>query len=119
MISAWSGFIYQKPSAPISATRHLNFGNSELNPLDDLWCFYRYPGDERNTPDQHFYSMRIVSEHAKLYNIIHETILQYCAHDGRLSAPKLLSLYSRYLDWMDNLPPALLDLRTPHCLFLR
>lgn len=119
MNSAWSGFIYQKPSAPIFATRHLIFGNSELNPLDDLWCFYRYPGDERNIPDQHFYSMWIVSEHAKLYNIVHETILQYCAHEGRLSASELLSLYSRYLDWMDSLPPAVLELRTPHCLFLR
>lgn len=119
MNSAWSGFIYQKPSAPISATRHLSFGNPKLNPPDDLWCFYRYPGDETNITGQHNYSMWVVSEHAKLYNIIHETILQYCAHEGRLSAPELLSLYSRYLDWMGNLPPAVLESRTPHCLFLQ
>lgn len=119
MNSAWSGFIYQKPSAPISATRHLNFRNLELNRPDDLWCFYRYPGDERNATDQPCYSLWIVSAHARLYDIIHETILQYCAHEGRLSAPELLNLYTRYLDWKDNLPPAVQELRTPHCLFLQ
>lgn len=119
MNSAWSGFIYQKPSAPISATRHLDFGNSELSLPDDFWCFYRYPGDERNLTDQPSYSLRTVSAHAELYNIIHETILQYCAHEGRLSAPELLNLYTRYLDWKDNLPPAVLELQTPHCLFLQ
>lgn len=119
MNSAWSGFIYQRPSAPVSATRHLDFGNSELSLPDDFWCFYRYPGDEKNLTDQPSYSLRTVSAHAKLYNIISETILQYCAHEGRLSAPELLNLYTRYLDWKDNLPPAVLELQTPHCLFLQ
>lgn len=103
----------------MSATRHLNFGNLESNQPDDLWWFYRYPEDESNATSRPSYSLWTVSEHTKIYNIIHETILQYCAHEGRLSAPKLLNLYTRYLDWKENLPPAVLELRTPHCLFLQ
>lgn len=119
MSSCWSGFIYQKPSAPISATRHSNLDNLGLNRPDDLWYFYRYPGDENHLTDQPSHSLWTLSAHAKLYNIIHETILQYCAHEGRLSAAELLNLYTRYLDWKSNLPPAVLESRTPHCLFLQ
>ena len=66
--------------------------------------------------------MLTASEHARLFRIIHETILVYCGSRGRVSARALLDLYERYVDWKEHLPS---DLRLqeseplPHVLFLQ
>ena len=63
-------------------------------------------------------------EVAKLYRIIHETVLDFCGHHGLLDAHRLANLYGQYLKWKDELPDAVQDVEgdveaLPHTLFLQ
>ncbi len=63
-------------------------------------------------------------EHAKLYRIIHETILVFCGSRGKVSAHHMLLIYERFLGWKEGLPPSLSDVNEevqplPHVLFLQ
>lgn len=118
--SAWSGFTYQKPTAPIS-TAARPFSNINLAQADGFWRFYKQPGDTDVDHRQGF-SLLTASEHAKLFRIVHESILVYCGSRGRVSARALLDLYKRYVNWKANLPPDLRNLESeplPHVLFLQ
>lgn len=121
-ISAWSGFIYQKPQAYISP-RALPFPGDSFNAGegDGTWRLYKQPGDS-DVPDHLSLSVMTASEHAKLFRTVHESILAYCGSRGKVSAQKLLEIYERYMAWKDELPPALRDLDNdplPHVLFLQ
>lgn len=103
----------------MSFTRNLDLKDLPIDQPDDPWSFYRYPGDEPSFTDHPSYALLTVSEQAKLYRILHQTILDYCAHKGKLSAQKLSALYRLYLDWKGNLPAVVRDGETPHAVFLR
>lgn len=119
---AWSGFTYQKPTAPIS-TDATPFSSISIDHHQGqhLWHAHKHLSD----PDiQHrpSYSMLTATEHARLFRIIHETILVYCGSRGRVSARALLDLYERYVDWKEHLPPPLRVQEAeplPHVLFLQ
>ena len=119
--SAWSGITYVKPSAPIS-TKDIIFRDVAFN-HGGTWPFYRQPGD-----DGFFirpsHAILVASEHAKLYRIIHQTILTYCGNTGEISADRLSGLYDQFVEWKDDLPYTIQnvdgDYRTvPHALFLQ
>ncbi len=121
-ISAWSGFIYQKPQASISP-RALPFSGDILDDGegDNTWRLYKHPGDS-GVPDRLSQSVVTASEHAKLFRTVHESILAYCGSRGKVSAQKLLDIYERYMAWKDGLPHALRELDNdplPHVLFLQ
>ena len=68
--------------------------------------------------------MATAHENAKLYRIIHETILAFCGSRGKVSAHQLLVIYERYLGWKEHLPPSLSDVdgeveSLPHAIFLQ
>ena len=109
--SAWSGFVYQKPSAPVSL---------KGSPLEQVvaeqtseksWRVYTKicddddDDDDEEKPMRPSHALEVASEYAKLFRIVHETILIYCGSRGKVSAESLLKLYKRYLHWKDNLPP--------------
>lgn len=69
-------------------------------------------------------ALEVASSHAKLFRLVHETILIYCGSHSKVSAEQLLKLYERYLHWKDNLPPAIAAVELsvepmPHVLFLQ
>ena len=118
--STWSGLTYQKPTVPISTTAH-PFNNVPMDQKDDIWRFYRQPGDT-DLSDRASFSRIVASEDAKLFRIVHETILGYCGSRGRASARSLLGLYGRFVEWQENLPLELQDVENeplPHVLVLQ
>lgn len=113
--SAWSGFTFVKPSAPISPKAKV-FQGIEFD-TDGHW----QRSIPRNRPD---YAALTASESAKLYRIIHETILLYCGGTGRASARQLLKVYERFLSWKEELPTQISQTEndsnvSPHVLFLQ
>lgn len=125
--SAWSGLTYQKPAAPIS-TRASPFTNIAIDQDEGRWNMYCQPGDSnmelgsRDTYDRQGFATQTACEHAKLYRIIHESILVYCGARGKVSAKALLDCFQRYVEWKDGLPPSLRSIESqplPHVLFLQ
>lgn len=99
------------------------FRHIALDQPDAPWRFYRQPGDAETTP-RPSYALRTAFEHAKLFRIVHETILTYCGHNGRVSAFDVSLLYDRYLGWMEDLPELMRagggnEDVLPHVLFLQ
>lgn len=101
-----------------------------LSQPDGPWRNYRRPGDDKTEPgdkgvsNRPCYAQLTGSEHAKLYCIVHETILTYCSHDGKVTARRLSRVYSHYRRWKEDLPHALRDVEgdreaLPHILFLQ
>ena len=125
--SAWSGLMYEKPSAPIST--HANpFANRAVDQGEGRWSMYRQPGDSnvelghQNTDDPQSFAFLTACEHAKLYRIIHQCILVYSGVRGKASAEFLLDVFRRFLAWKDGLPPELQSVEgqpLPHVLFLQ
>lgn len=121
--SAWSGFTYQKPSTPVS-TQAKPFEDTHL-PRDDTWRPYIHPTqmDGTDLPERHGYRLLTSSSQAKLYRIIHETLLVYCSNQNKVSAQTLLGLYDRYVAWKESSPPGLANIGQdellPHVFFLQ
>ncbi len=120
--SAWSGLIFQKPTAPIS-THAAVFQDIDTKKDDGPWRFYKEPGDtsESRRPS---YLLSTANEHARLYRIVHETILVFCGNRGRVSAHHMLLIYERFLEWKERLPAPLAGVdgdgeALPHALFLQ
>lgn len=119
----WSGFTYQKPSAPVS-TRRDPIGHLVEQFDDHQWHMYTHVKEEHeesfvNRPS---HAVETASEHARLFRIVHETILCYCGSRGKVTAEALLKLYDRYLEWEQRLPPGFRDVDgdcLPHVLFLQ
>ena len=89
---------------------------------------YRQPGDSnvepghQNINDRQSFATLTAREHAKLYRIIHESILVYCGARGKVSTDSLLDVFQRYLAWEEELPPDLRSVKgepLPHILFLQ
>ena len=120
-ISAWSGFIYQKPSAPTSIHDTI-FLDVDLD-QGLTWSFYRQPGDDIDSSSPS-HAIIIASEHAKLYRIIHETILVYCGKMGKVSVDELSEIYDQFMGWREDLPKVIQNVdgdysAVPHALFLQ
>ena len=105
------------------STRAKVFRNIDTEKDDGPWRFYREPGDspESRRPS---YLVSTANEHAKLYRIIHETILLFCGTRGKVSSHHMLVIYERFLEWKERLPPPLADVdgdggALPHALFLQ
>lgn len=112
--------MYQKPTAPIS-THAKPFSTDIPHYADGVWRVHKQPGDN-DSPVRKGLSVMTASEHAKLFRIVHETILVYCGSRGRVRAHHLLDIYGRFLSWKNGLPPELLDVidePLPHVLFLQ
>lgn len=63
-------------------------------------------------------------EHAKLFHLVHETILTYCGNRGRVAAVELFQLYDRYLRWLAELTESVRTVKEddnplPHVIFLQ
>lgn len=91
---------------------------------DDVWRFYRRPGDKAHVPRRPSYAIQTACYQAQLYRIVHETINMYCGARGKVTAPVWLERYKRYLTWKDELPEYLARVDTsaqamPHMLFLQ
>lgn len=120
--SAWSGLTYQKPSAPMSALIPV-FRDISLDQPEAPWCFYRQPGDA-DTFKRPGHALATAFEHAKLFRLVHETILTFCGKNGRVSAHALSGLYDRFLGWMEELPEMIRGVSdeanaVPHVIFLQ
>lgn len=128
--SAWSAIIYQKPVAPISTSQADVFQDLSLSQSDGPWRNYRRPGDDKVEAGNDRMSTRpcnaqvTASENAKLYRIVHKTILTYCGHDGKVTGQTLSRVYSLYRRWKEDLPQGLRDVEgdreaLPHIMFLQ
>ncbi len=119
---AWSGLIFQKPTAPIS-THATVFQDIDTKKDDGPWRFYKEPGDSSGS-QRPSYLIATAYEHAKLYRIVHETILVFCGSRGKVSAHHMLMIYERFLEWKERLPPPLANVEgdveaLPHTQFLQ
>lgn len=90
----------------------------------EVWRFYRTVGDNRDLPVRPGYAIMTACHQASLFQVIHESLNLYCGLRGLVTAEKTLILYRRYLDWEEDLPPALkkMDIEEqplPHILFLQ
>ena len=111
-----------KPTAPISTLAH-PFENMDTYQTEADWVPHKQLGDENvDFPHRTGHRLLTSGEHAKLYRIVHETILVYCGSRGKVTAKGLAGLYERYLSWMEKLP---IELKIddsdplPHVLFLQ
>lgn len=87
------------------------------------WCFYRQPGDA-GTAKRPGHALITAFEHAKLFSLVHESILICCGTKGRVTAHALSRLYDQHLQWMKALPETIRGVREeddplPHVLFLQ
>lgn len=119
--SAWSGLTYVKPSAPISTKADV-FQGIDLGE-EGHWQLYGQPGGSASS-NRPSYTILTASELAKLYRIIHETVLLYCGKNGSVSSHHLLDIYQRYVKWKEELPPQICDVTPnndalPHVLALQ
>ena len=119
--SAWSSLTYVKPSAPIS-TKASVFKGIDIG-KDRHWPLYG-ESDDSLTSNRPSYTLLTASEMAKLYRIIHESVLLYCGMNGKVSAGHLLQVYRRYKQWKEELAPQLCDVASdsnalPHVLSLQ
>ena len=108
---AWSGFTYQKPSAPVSLSVRPFEHVVKRQSFDSHW--HSYTTDEDGSPerdDRLSHALETASQQAKLFRIVHRNILVYCGSHGRVDAGKLLEIYERYLAWKEELPPNIADL---------
>lgn len=68
------------------------------------------------------YSAVTAAEQAKLFRIVHETVLIYCGSRGKVNALHLLDVYESYLMWRDALHPEIRytdNKPLPHVIFLQ
>ena len=111
-----------KPTAPISTLAH-PFENMDTYQTEADWVPHKQLGDENvDFPHRPGHRLLTSGEHAKLYRIVHETILVYCGSRGKVTPQGLAGLYERYLSWMEKLPTELkIDDSDPlpHVLFLQ
>lgn len=70
------------------------------------WQPYRFPFDNA-TNEVPSHAIETAKEMARLNQIILETINVYCGSRGRVTAPSILQLYRKYLQWKQTLPPAM------------
>ena len=103
---AWSGFTYQKPFSPESPKSEVYLENY-LNQNSELhqWRFYRQPGDENDVPGRPGHVFLTALYQARLFRIVHHSIVVYCGARGRITAEGVIQVYQRYVDWIESLPP--------------
>ncbi|KAL8690592.1 MAG: hypothetical protein Q9218_003996 [Villophora microphyllina] len=115
---------YQKLYAPEfqildrSSSQHIDLKGDK-----DSWTFYRTAGDDRELPVRTSHAILTALHQSRLFRIIHGSLNLYCGLGGMATAEAILTLYRRYLDWEDDLPPILKQLDVdsqplPHILFL-
>lgn len=112
--SVWSGVIYQTPSMPIS-THALAVHDLDGNQVEVSWCLYRQLGDDETPRPSHVFLAAL--EYAELYRIIHD------GKNSKATADDTSTIYDRYLNWMQKLPPAISriggdDEVVPHVIFI-
>lgn len=100
--SAWSGFLYMKPTIPISPKKDV-FRGIPIDVPGMVWRAYRQPEDA-DIAAQHGHSISASCELAKLYRMVHETILLYCAAYGLVTSDAVLRVWKRYMEWKHELP---------------
>ena len=118
-----AGITYQKLYAP-PAPREAVFKNVSMDRDNVVWRFYRKPGDERELPTRPSYAIMTACYQAKLFLIVDESLNLYCGVRGQVSAEKFLKVYSRYMDWKNDLPSMIAnvdvsDQPLPHILYLQ
>lgn len=114
---------YQCLYAP-SVPREEIFQGIDLDIDAPLWGFYRHPGDEKELPTRPSHAIITACHQAKLFRIIDESLALYCGNRGQVSAEKMLSVYRRYREWIDDLPPVVSNVEVadqplPHILYLQ
>jgi len=110
-LRAWSGLTYIKPSAPVSTQANVFQGIS----FDEDGHFQGdFDPDNAPAKNRPSYTVLTASELAKLYRIIHETILLYCGTKGKVSAHHLIKVYERFLAWKEELPSQLSQVADDH-----
>lgn len=119
--TAWSSLTYVKPSAPIS-TKASVFKGIDLG-KDGHWHMGDQSSESSSNSNRPSYTILTASEMAKLYRIIHETVLIYCGVNGKVSASHLLQIYRRFVQWKEELAPQICDVASdndalPHVLSL-
>lgn len=120
-IRAWSGLTYVKPSAPVSPMASVFQGIAFDEDGHFQGEFHPDNVPARNRPS---YTVLTASELARLYRVIHETILLYCGTNGKVSAHHLIKVYERFLAWKDELPSQISHVAddhsaSPHALSLQ
>lgn len=100
--SAWSGFLYMKPTIPVAPKKDV-FRGIPIDVPGMGWRAYRQPEDA-DMAAQHGHSILASCELAKLYRVVHETILLYCAAYGLVSSDGVLRVWKRYVEWKHDLP---------------
>ncbi|MCJ1468122.1 hypothetical protein MMC07_006750 [Pseudocyphellaria aurata] len=130
-LSAWgihslnttcTSMIYQ-PSHDATLPSTVIFQHVRMDREHDLWRFYRHVGDDRELPSRSSHAIMTACNHAKLLRIGQESLNLYCGTRGKATAEAILEGYRSYLDWKDNLPPAIKnidinDQPLPHVLYL-
>lgn len=120
-IRAWSGLTYVKPSAPVSPMSSVFQGIA----FDEDGHFQgEFRPDNIPARNRPIYTVLTASELARLYRVIHETILLYCGTKGKVSAHHLIKVYERFLAWKEELPSQISHVAgdnsaTPHALSLQ
>lgn len=104
--SLWSGLTYQKPFNPQSPDTQIPFrldsaGNKEI---------YRHSRAEVESgqfPRAPGFTIVTAVHQARLFRIVHASIILYCGARGKISAKSFLQCFKRYLEWKAELPPEL------------
>jgi hypothetical protein len=102
MSRVWAAFSYQMPSAPLSPNAII-FDQVRLDRPFALWRAYTLPKDA-GKGERTSYAVETAKEFAKLSQIIHQTITEWCGGHGKVTAHGLLQLYRQYLIWKQGLP---------------
>ncbi len=114
---------YQKmhasPAPPDATFKHVRMDKDE-----DTWRFYRQPGDKQDLPTRSSHVILTACQQAQLFRTIQESLDLYCSPRTKVTAEMFLTIYARYLDWMQNLPPIIRDIDEndqplPHVLYLQ
>ena len=95
-----------------------------MNKDDNIWRFYRKPGDQRDMPTRRSHAIMTAYHQAGLFRVIQESLHLYCGIRGIVSAKEFMECYRRYLDWKEDLPHVLSNISEgdqplPHILYLQ
>ncbi|KAL8945758.1 MAG: hypothetical protein Q9222_007747 [Ikaeria aurantiellina] len=117
-----TGITYQKLYAP-EVPQMVRFVHVNVDSDNEVWRFYRTVGEQRDLHVRPSYAILTACHQVALFRIIHESLNIYCGLRGMATAEIVLTLYRRYLDWEEDLPPVLQSpdesaQPLPHVLYL-
>ncbi|KAL8710635.1 MAG: hypothetical protein Q9220_004859 [cf. Caloplaca sp. 1 TL-2023] len=117
-----TGITYQKLYAP-EAPQLVRFVHVNVESDNEIWRSFRTVGDQRDVRVRPSHTILTACHQAALFRIIHESLNVYCGLRGLATAEVVLTLYRRYLDWEEDLPPVLKALDEtaqplPHAMYL-